>query len=204
MIKNIIFDFGDIFIDLNKLATSEALYKFGFREFTPELVHLSQTYEKGLISTTEFIDTAHAIFPKATQNELVSAWNAIILSFPEKRLHFIQRLANEANYRLFLLSNTNALHIEQVIQNMGANRYEKFKNCFEQFYLSHEIHMRKPDAEIFAYVLEENQLLASESLFIDDTAENTDAAKKAGLYAWNLKVGVEDITELKSYIPTTV
>ena len=198
MIKNIIFDFGDIFINLDKTATALELSKFGFTEITDELDKLMKDYEKGLISSTDFISTTNLILPKATPKELRAAWNKIILDFPEERLLFIESLANENNYRLFLLSNTNELHIEQVIKNMGIKRYTRFQNCFEKFYLSHEINLRKPDAAIYQFVLKENNLKAEESFFIDDTKENTDAAELLGIKNWNLQVGKEDIINLKS------
>ncbi len=200
MIKNIIFDFGDIFINLNKTATTLALAKFGFTEMTPDLDKLMKTYEKGLINSDTFLEKTNAFFITATTKELISAWNSMILDFPEDRLVFIEELANEKKYRLFLLSNTNALHIERVIKNMGTNRYKRFKNCFEKFYLSHEIHLRKPDTEIYEFVLKNNELKAEECLFIDDTKENTEAAKTLGIHTWNLIVDKEDIIHLNSKI----
>lgn len=198
MIKNIIFDFGDIFINLNKTATALELSKFGFTKISPELDVLMKNYEKGLISSDDFINKTNKIFPTATPQKLKNAWNKIILDFPEERLLFIETLAKEKNYRLFLLSNTNELHIEQVIKNMGTERYDRFKACFEQFYLSHLINFRKPNANIYEFVLKENNLNAKETFFIDDTEENTIAAEKLGIKSWNLQVGNEDIINLKS------
>ncbi|WP_435313605.1 HAD family hydrolase [Cellulophaga fucicola] len=198
MIKNIIFDFGDIFINLDKTATALELSKFGFTKITPELDSLMKDYEKGLITSSDFISTTNLILPNATPKQLQAAWNKIILDFPEERLLFIESLAKENNYRLFLLSNTNELHIEQVVENMGINRYNRFQNCFEKFYLSHKINLRKPDSSIYQFVLEENNLKAEETFFIDDTKENTDTAEQLGIKSWNLQVGKEDIINLKS------
>jgi len=198
MIKNIIFDFGDIFIDLDKTATPQEMSKFGFKELTPELEQIAQSYEKGLISSKDFISKMNIIFPKASEKELLFAWNAILLDFPEYRLDFLEQLAKEDNYRLFLLSNTNEIHIDEVIQKNGIEKFNRFKNCFEQFYLSHEIHFRKPDAEIYEFVLNTNNLIATETFFIDDTKENTEAAEQLGITCWNLQVGKEDIINLKT------
>lgn len=198
MVKNIIFDFGDIFIDLDKAATAREMEAFGFTSITPELQIILNTYEKGLISSEDFLSKMGHIFPMANKNSLRFAWNAIILKFPEDRLKFIEALAKKKQYRLFLLSNTNALHIEKVIEHMTLDRYLRFQQCFEKFYLSHEIHLRKPDSEIYEFVLKENRLKASETLFIDDTKENTDAASQVGIKTWNLLVGQEDIVQLKS------
>jgi putative hydrolase of the HAD superfamily len=86
----------------------------------------------------------------------------------------------------------------KVIEIMGDVKYHRFKNSFEHFYLSHEIQLRKPNADIYKFVLQENQLKPAETLFIDDTFENTEAASKLGIKTWHLRVGQEDIIELKS------
>ncbi len=199
MIKNIIFDFGDIFINLDKTATPAAMSHFGFTEITPTLDHIFKEYEKGNLSTDVFLQKTAAIFPKASRVDLVSAWNAILKDFPDYRLNFLKEFKEQENYRLFLLSNTNDLHIEQVKRQMGS-AYTAFKNCFEVFYLSYEMGKRKPDANIFEQVLQENNLIAEETFFVDDTKENTDAAALLGIKTWNLLVGKEDIIDLKNYL----
>lgn len=195
MIKNIIFDFGDIFINLDKEATVNSMKKFGFKSITDEMNTTNQQYEKGLISTDEFVNFYHNLFPNASKEELIQSWNAIILDFPEHRLNFIESLKKE-NYRLFLLSNTNELHIDKVIENTKPERYNRFKDCFEVFYLSHEIQQRKPEKACYEYVLKENDLKAIETLFIDDSPENTIAASQLGIKTWNLNPGVEDVVQL--------
>lgn len=199
MIKNIIFDFGDIFINLDKMATPKAMAQFGFKQITPALDKILKNYEKGTISTQDFLKQINTIFPKATAKNLIEAWNAILKDFPEYRLNFLKELKEQGRYRLFLLSNTNDLHIEQVKKQMGST-YKDFKACFEVFYLSYEMGKRKPDAPIFEQVLEENNLKAEETFFIDDTKENTDAANQLGIKTWNLQVGQQDIIDLNNYL----
>ncbi len=199
MIKNIIFDFGDVFINLDKQIIFREMKKFGgATEPTTEMMALNNVYEVGGISSEEFIDKLSVVYPKASPEEITDIWNGMLLDFPDERLAFIQNLANEGKYRLFLLSNTNALHIPHVEEKMGREKFYRFRNSFEQFYLSHEINLRKPHAEIYQFVLDENNLKAEETFFIDDTKENTDAAQKLGIQCWNLKVGQEDIVQLKS------
>lgn len=200
MIENIVLDFGDVFINLDKQATAREMEKFGFKYLTPELEELFAAYEKGLITTEYFLDQTSQMFPKARKTDLIHAWNSIILDFPEKRLTFIEKLAKEREYRLFLLSNTNELHIDYVKQRMGNERFARFRNCFEKFYLSHEINLRKPEREIFEFVLNSNNLIAVNTFFVDDSSEHTSAAAELGISCWHLKVGSEDILELKSKI----
>ena len=195
MIKTIIFDFGDVFINLDKEgALKLALEKFEITELDEELQSINALYEQGLISTDEFLDFYADNFPKLSRNELKSIWNHIIKDFPEHRLQFIKQLAKDNNHQLILLSNTNELHIDYIKKNVSF--YEEFKNCFDQFYLSHEINLRKPNADIFNFVLIENNLNAEECLFIDDTLENTQTAQQLGINVWNNNPAAEDIVDI--------
>ena len=120
----------------------------------------------------------------------------MILDFPEHRLEFIENLALKNKYKLLLLSNTNDLHIEQVIRNMGHARFIRFKSCFDKFYLSQNINLTKPANAIYEFVLNSNNLQADECLFIDDLNENTEAALKMGINVWNLIPTDQDVTQL--------
>ncbi len=198
MIKNIIFDFGDIFINLDKPAVFTALTKVGYTEITPELDKIFKDYEMGLITSDNFIKSLNQIFPKANSKEIKEAWNSILLDFPEHRLKFVEQLASEKKYRLFLLSNTNEIHIDFATASIGSDRFDRFKACFEKFYLSHEINLRKPNNNIYEFVLAENNLKPEETFFVDDTKENTDSSTALGIKSWNLLVGEEDIIQLKT------
>ena len=131
MIENIIFDFGDVFINLDKQSTAREMEKFGFKSLTPELEELFAAYEKGLITTEYFLDYTKHLFPKADRIDLIQAWNSIILDFPEQRLHFIENLAKVKDYRLFLLSSTNEVHIDYVKLRMGYERFARCGHCCE-------------------------------------------------------------------------
>ena len=198
-IKTIIFDFGDVFINLDKPAIKRELISLGMPEaISLDMYHIASEYEKGLISTDELIDYFNNKFPNVSTQDFIKAWNSIILDFPEHRLQFIENLASKNTYNLILLSNTNDLHIEQVIENMSLPRYERFKNCFNKFYLSQEIHLSKPSPSIYEFVLSENNLQPNECLFIDDLKENTEAASKLGIHTWNLIPEKDDIIYLFS------
>ena len=195
MIKNIIFDFGDIFINLDKEATYKEMAKLGVTNITEEMISIYHKYEKGLMTSDAFIAFFYTKF-KIPKADLMHAWNAVLLDFPEQRLTFLKELAASKKYRLFLLSNTNDLHIKWIKNSLGAIFYKEFKSCFEQFYLSHEINFRKPDKEIYEFVLNENKLIAEETLFVDDLETNTNAANALGINVWNLIPGKEDVTNL--------
>ncbi|MDO6812355.1 HAD-IA family hydrolase [Tenacibaculum soleae] len=196
MIKNIIFDFGDIFINLDKQATYKELAKLGVTSISEDMINTYHQYEMGLISTDDFVGFYKQKFPQLSSENLINAWNAILLDFPLQRLSFLKELAGSKKYRLFLLSNTNDLHISWIKNDWGTELYNEFKNCFEQFYLSHEINFRKPNANIYEFVLSENNLKASETIFVDDLKENTDAATELGIKVWNLVPGKDEVTNL--------
>ena len=196
MINTIIFDFGDVFINLDKQAIERELHQLGVNSISEDMLEIAKQYEKGVISTNDFVTSFRTKYPSISAAQFKNAWNSIILEFPEYRLEFLEHLSTSKRYKLILLSNTNALHIEQVIENMSLYRYERFKNCFDQFYLSHEIQLRKPDTSIYEFVLEENKLQASACIFIDDTKENTEAAAQLGIHTWNNNPKEEDVINL--------
>ena len=196
MIHNLIFDFGGVLINLDLEAVPVGLRKFGLDIPGPELIRISQRYEKGLMPTGTFLEEVHQVLKGSQIEEVRQIWNQTIGDFPIERLQFLEELKRTGRYRMFLLSNTNALHIQQVRLTMGREIFDRFYACFHGFYLSHEIGMRKPDPEIFEYVMQENKLLPGETLFIDDTREHTESASGLGLHTWHLKVGKEDIRQL--------
>ncbi|KLT67830.1 MULTISPECIES: HAD family hydrolase [Flavobacterium] len=194
MIDTIIFDFGDIFINLDKQATISKLQQLGMTEWSSELDRLNLLFETGDISPEEFIGGFQKELPNASKEEILEAWNAILADFPLYRLEFLQMLSNR--YRLFLLSNTDSIHIETFENKSGISFYSDFYQCFEKVYFSFEIGMRKPNADVFQYLINKHELSPKRTLFIDDKKENTDGAASLGFNVWNLQVGQEDVVDL--------
>jgi putative hydrolase of the HAD superfamily len=194
-IKSIIFDFGDVFINLDKDgAMTNALQLFQMEYFEDDILLTNIAYETGQITTIEFIDFYNNKFKNLDKKKIVEAWNYILRDFPEYRLKFLKDLKKKKDFSLILLSNTNELHIESVKNNVPF--YEEFKACFNGFYLSHEIKKRKPNKDIFEFVLNEHNLIPKECLFIDDTYENTKSASQMGLHVWNIDERTEDVIHL--------
>ncbi|GAB5564628.1 MAG: HAD family phosphatase [Winogradskyella sp.] len=202
MIKTIIFDFGDVFINLDKKGTIErAKDIFGYDIISEQKGIASQSisetndaYETGKISTEAFIHFYTKLAENVSSEDLIHLWNGLIKDFPKHRLEFIKQLKEEQKYKLILLSNTNELHINHIIEHVPF--YEEFKACFDAFYLSHEIGYRKPNEDIYRFVLSENKLIPEECLFIDDTKQNTEAASKLGIHTWNINETIEDVVNL--------
>ena len=195
MINTIIFDFGNVFINLDiENAIKHTFETFKIDEFSEEMIAFNSLYEQGLISTEEFIEFYAENFPEVSEEELITVWNMMLKDFPKHRLEFLQQLKNDSKYKLILLSNTNELHINWVKENIVF--FETFKNCFDAFYLSHEINLRKPNNDIFEFVLEENTIEAKNCLFIDDNEANCKSAVTLGIKTWHLNPENEDVVNL--------
>ena len=119
----------------------------------------------------------------ASDEQFDIAWNAILLDIPKERIELLLNLGKE--YRIFMLSNTNSIHMirmNQYLRNVfGINTY---KDIFEKAYYSFEMGMRKPEREIFEFVLKDSGLNPSETLFIEDTQNNIDTARQLGIQTY--------------------
>ena len=194
MIDAIIFDFGDVFINLDKQAPIDRMKELGLSQWNADLDELNIQFEKGLISKKDFLKGLQQQIPNGSLDEIQEAWNSVLLDFPLYRLEFLQLLSKK--YRLFLLSNTDAIHIAKFEKEVGISFYSDFYHCFEKVYFSFEMGMRKPDSEIYAAIINNHELIPKHTLFVDDKKENTDAALLQGLQVWNLQVGIEDVIQL--------
>jgi len=177
-IKNIIFDLGAVVLNLDQEKTLRAFRRLGAD--LDELNHESSLfidYEVGKIDTEFFL---HSLMSRlkgnASKEQLIDAWNAMLLDLPSKRIELLRQIKKK--YRLFLLSNTNNLHIEAVYKEHGK---EIFEELFEKIYLSHEIGLRKPNVECYHYVLKDAGIKGSESVFVDDNRANIKGADEAGI-----------------------
>jgi putative hydrolase of the HAD superfamily len=194
MINAIIFDFGDIFINLEKEKSIEEFKKLGLNGPNEELIAKNDLFEKGQITELQFIESFQKFIPNASLEEIIKAWNSIIGDFPLYRLEFLQMLSTR--YRLFLLTNTDSIHINRFEHKVGMSFYTDFYRCFEKVYYSYEMGMRKPQPEIFTTILNKHDLSPKRTLFVDDKKDNTDAAEALGIHVWNLQVGKEDVVNL--------
>lgn len=196
MIKTLIFDLGDVFINLDKTAIPRHLQKWGYDCFPEEMTRLNLLLETGKMSGEEFLDYLQKEVPHATRMELLESWNSVLKDFPQRRFEFLKEIAASRRFQLILLSNTDEIHMKRIAETVPF--FEEFKNCFDRIYLSYQIHLRKPDKEIFELVIRQNNLNPQETLFTDDLQANTDAASELGFHVWNLQVGKEDVTQLFS------
>ncbi|KAG0298214.1 hypothetical protein BGZ97_004146 [Linnemannia gamsii] len=190
-LKALIFDLGNVLLRLNQSATAEGFKALGATNFpTLSQHHNSQIivdFETGKISPEEFrtsIRTSLGLPESVTDIQFDAAWNAMLLDFPKDRLELMRTLKKEYGYKVYLLSNTNSIHIEYVDQ-VCLQGYEEatLHPFFDKVYYSHEIGARKPTKEAFEFILRDQNLEAGECLFLDDMPENVEAAKVCGLQA---------------------
>jgi FMN phosphatase YigB (HAD superfamily) len=187
-IRNIIFDLGGVIINIDYQRTAKAFRKLGLNNFDEIYSQAKQEklfdkLETGHLHEDHFREELIRNLPSGiNHSDVDNAWNAMLLDFPLSRLEFIYELRN--NYRIFLLSNTNIIHVNAFLmladEQVGKTRFE---NAFEKIYYSCDIGLRKPDPSIFELVLQENNLRASETLFVDDSPQHIDGAKVAGIQA---------------------
>ncbi len=200
-VKNIIFDLGGVIFDIDYNRTIEAFRNLGIEDAgflysKSSQISLFDDLEKGNISDLEFYDGIRKLSKKDLSDEQIrDAWNAILIGLPEKNVAMLKELKN--TYRIFLLSNTNNIH-EQAYRKMVIEQYGSFifDELFEKMYLSHHIQMRKPDREIFNFVLNDNNLSADQTIFIDDSPQHVKGAIQTGIGAYLLKQ--ESITDFIS------
>jgi len=198
-IKNIIFDLGGILLNIHYQATIDAFKKLGVENFDEFFTQANQSHlfdrlDIGKISPAEFRNELRRLsgVENMKDDDIDQAWNAMILDIPPQRVSMLVKVKEK--YRTFLFSNTNAIHYPvytRYIKEIFG--YENLGAFFEQQYYSHVLGKRKPDVESFEYILKENDLNPSETLFFDDSVQHIVGARKAGIQAYWLNIEEEDI-----------
>lgn len=185
-IRNIIFDLGGVLLNIDYKLTEEAFVTAGVEDFPKMYSQLQQTtlfddFETGRIPADEFIEGLQkAAGKELSKIAIIDAWNKMLLDFPLRRLQILQQL--RTYYDLFLLSNTNELHEAEFNRILKEDHnIIHLAAYFDRIYFSHRIGMRKPDPEVFEMILLENGLEPQETLFIDDSPQHIEGAKKLGI-----------------------
>lgn len=201
MIDTILLDLGGVLIDVDYHRTADAFNALGFDGFEAlyskaQQDHLFDGFEIGALSPDEFRSRIRTLHGNGINDHQVDqCWNAMLGRIPPDRIGLLKRL--RSRYKLLLLSNTNAIHVpafERIIAQ--HNGIADFKALFDGAYYSCEIGLRKPDAEVYHYVLSRHDAEASRTLFIDDSIQHVVGAREAGLQAEHLDLGREDVIRL--------
>ena len=198
-IKNLLIDLGGVLINLDRQRCIEHFQKLGLQNVDALLDIKNQDgllmqQEKGLITPAEFRDGVRKMIGKAVSDKQIdAAWNSFLVDIPDYKLDLLLKLRTK--YVVYLLSNTNEIHWKYACHNLFPYRTFRVEDYFEKAYLSYEMHMVKPEADIFKAVIEDAGIEPQETLFIDDSEINCKAAQELGISTYTAKAG-EDWSHL--------
>ncbi|MDX5417980.1 MAG: HAD family phosphatase [Hymenobacteraceae bacterium] len=191
-VKNIIFDLGGVIINIDYHKSIHELEQYCPEGRSIEYSQKAQSqlfdlFETGNSSSEEFRQQLREAYClEATDEQIDDAWNAMLLDIPAERIELLRELGKK--YRIFLLSNTNAIHLKRFNEMVEHSfTIPSLDSLFERTYYSHLIGQRKPDAIVFEQILEQNGLKREETLFIDDSIQHIESADKIGLQTLFLK-----------------
>jgi glucose-1-phosphatase len=200
-LKNIIFDLGGVLLNIDYKLTEKAFNDLGYNNFDSMYSQFTadeifEKLETGKISEDEFYDRMIALSNgKVSKEEIQSAWNKMLLTWRQNSISFIENLSEA--YKVFLLSNTNAIHLQafnEILEKATGNK-KGLDYLFTKAYYSHKINLRKPNTDIFEFVAKDAGIDPAETLFIDDSFNNIETAKIAGFKTHLLLPG-ENIEQL--------
>jgi len=185
-VKNIIFDLGGVILNLDFKKTELAFAALGIGNFNEyyTLQTVTPIFEKleiGEITPETFYDEFRKLVRLPLTDEQIStAWNALLIDFPPERINWLKEIKNR--YNIYLLSNTNEIHYNSFSKTFKEQiNSGSLDELFIKTYYSHQMGLRKPSKEIFEAILREEGLDMTETVFIDDSEANIEAAKSVGL-----------------------
>lgn len=187
-IKNVIFDFGGVLVDLDKPRCLDAFARLGFHQAAEWVDAYSQQgvfgqLESGTVSPAEFCQEVRRLTGcRADDEQIWQAWNLFLVGIPSWRIEAL--LALRKSYRIFLLSNTNEPHWLHACTHYFPYQGMAVSDYFEKIFLSYELHQTKPGSEIFRTVLQQADILPEETLFIDDAEANCRTAAALGIHTY--------------------
>lgn len=205
-IKNIIFDLGDVIINIDVPLAARSFAELTNRslEEVQELIHQNEVFKKfetGHLSAVDFRAYIRELLqqPEWSDEAIDTAWNSLLLDIPAERIEKLQELAQKG-YRLFLLSNTSSIHIEEVNKILHRTTgVKQLNDLFEKLFLSYDMGIMKPHPDIYHGVLTQAGLLAHETLFLDDNADNIRAAAEVGIHTIHVQKPTSILEYLKDY-----
>lgn len=202
---NIIFDLGGVILNIDYHRTIRAFEELGMHGFSETYTQLHQNelfdaFERGEIAPQTFRDAIRTgLGPEVTDAGIDAAWNAMLLDLPAQRLVLLKEIA--MHKRTFLLSNTNRIHVDSFEAAIAAEHgMDSLSPLFEQTYYSCDVGMRKPEERIFRMVVDAHGLDPAQTLFIDDSPQHIEGARRAGLHAYHL-TGGQTIIDLFGQVP---
>jgi FMN phosphatase YigB (HAD superfamily) len=186
---HLLFDFGGVIININYQLTVDAMRALSQAGSTIEFSQQSQSelfdhMETGRLTPQEFRAGLRRHYElDASDEALDQAWNAMLLDVPAERLAYLAELRAQG-HQTALLSNTNQIHIQEInrrLQDQYGLRHG-IADCLDRVFYSQEVGLRKPGPEIFEHALREMNWKAAETLFIEDSSQHIETARRLGLH----------------------
>lgn len=176
--KLIVFDVGGVFIALDVEKRSAAFEAGGLWLSTAkpstELLDLNAQFRLGQISEDTYLERASRLYGLTTE-QVIQAETTLLAGVFTGMVDYARQL--KSTHRVVCLSNTQAIHWRHIIEEMtGAD-------LFDACYLSHEMGMEKPADEIYLAVQQREAVAPGQIVFIDDTLENIETARRLGWHS---------------------
>ena len=175
----IIFDLGDVIINIDPPSTFYAIQKLFKKENTPNDLKF-EDYEKGLFNENEYITFLKSEFGNFDDIAFFNAWNKMLLDIPPHRIEIIKKL--KKTHKVFVLSNTNETHISDITNTLQNQFNTSFEELFDEIFFSYQMKIRKPELEIYQEV-KKHISIHEKAVFLDDNLDNVNASIKAGIPA---------------------
>ncbi len=205
-IKNLIFDFGNVLFDIDLSRIETHLQRYFGDQYASARQQIQQDqivelYETGGLSSSDFVEAIRiAVHPPIPAEQVIEAWNSIFIGMPAARFEMLLRLRQQ--YKVYLLSNINELHArwiaDYMLREYGIRDFET--RYFDGIYFSHLIRLRKPNHDIYEYVLEDAELVPGESAFFDDLEINVEAARQVGIHGVWHAPGSSIIERMRAFV----
>ena len=191
-IKNIIFDLGGVILDIDEKVVFNELEKLGINisqlSHSEELKQILSKFDTGIYTAPTFRKKLKELFhlDKMTDQKFDELWNAMLFDIPQERMDAIEQV--KKHYKIFLMSNTNEIHYDLYVRDLQLRfGYKEFDDLFDKTYMSFAEHLEKPDPRFFELIIDHEQLKPEDTLFIDDTPKNTEAARKLGIHTYTIR-----------------
>ena len=205
MIKTIAFDLGGVVITIDQPRAVSRFKEIGLADAEQRLDPYTQTgifgdLEHGLITAEDFrLELGKLIAHDVTVEQCAYAWQGYAKDVPMRNLEALKRLRQQG-YRVVLLSNTNPYMMMWAMSPQFDGQGHSLADYFDHCYLSYQLKLMKPSEEIFSRVLQAEQTLPHEILFVDDGPRNVAAASQMGFRTFCPKNGADWTEEIYEYL----
>lgn len=187
MLRNVVLDFNGVIATGAVWCTRQAFVDLGLTDVDTYLDIATQRglfadLESGAISAETFREQLSRLVGKTVSMEqCCRAWCAFVVDIPARNLLFLREL-HDKGIRTALLSNTNPFVAETIMRGQRLDpQGHTLADYVGHLYLSHELHLMKPDRAIYEAMLQQEHFRPEETLFVDDSPANLVPAAALGM-----------------------